>query len=109
MNAHDLESEKTPAKTFPEVCWFKNDPKKYVWHTDGSVYLVALQVTNNKTKVTRWEFAVLQVSCDEDNFDLHEHASGEFYSSWEWSDFEYFHLVSGAMPEKGPEEDEEDN
>lgn len=79
----------------PKIDWIKNDPEKHKYFESGSVFLVALQV-HTKEK-TSWEFDVVQVNCDGDWFCL-EYRGGETYDAWEWSDFEYFHLLEGSLP-----------
>lgn len=86
----------------PGINWVKNDPDKYKWFQDGSEFLVALRVGNNKKKTERWEYAVITVNCDEGRFDLS--SNNELYDMWSWEDFEYFHLMDGVLPTAGPEQ-----
>jgi hypothetical protein len=99
----DLEGH---ADVFPKINWIKNDPKKYNCFTDGSVFLVALQVTNNKTKQTKWEFDVIEADCDSESCTWRYRERGECYSSWQWGDFEYFALLEGDMPNYSDGENE---
>lgn len=81
----------------PQIDWIKNDPAKYTWFEDGSRFLVALVVRNEKTKTELWDFDVVVTDCTGDGMSL-KTVEGESYSSWDWSDFEYFHLIEGTMP-----------
>lgn len=82
---------------FPTINWIKNDPKKYKYFYDGSVFLIAVMVKNSIKESERWELDVIRVSCDGDWFCL-EYRSGEIFDAWEWEDVEYFHLIEGEMP-----------
>ena len=90
----------------PRTDWIKNDPKKHQWFEDGSEFLFALQVTNNRTGVTKWEFACIRVNCDDEWLAL-EYQGGEPYDAWEWKDFEWFILLDGVMPTVRPDESTE--
>lgn len=81
-----------------ELTWIKNDPEKHNVFSDGSVFLVAIEVNNNKTGKTRWDFDVLRFDCDGESAYLTYRDSHEFYDKWCWSDFDYFILLEGDMP-----------
>ena len=81
----------------PEINWIKNDPEKYCLFVDGSKFLVALQVRNNKTKITKWDFEVVVTNCDGEDMSLMT-SEGEYFSGWQWIDFDYFCLLDGEMP-----------
>ena len=83
----------------PTMNWVKNDPKKHQWFEDGSEFLVALRVTSKGR--ARWEFDVVRVNCDGEGMSL-EYREGESYSSWSWSNFEWFMLLDGTMPTERP-------
>lgn len=85
----------------PFIPWVKNDPKKFKFFTDGGVFLVALQVKNNKTGVSRWEFDVVEFDCDVEGASLYYRGKPEAYDSWAWEDFEFFALLEGDMPTAG--------
>ena len=82
----------------PKINWIKNDKEIHQLFEDGSAFLVALQVTDNKTKITKWMFDCIRVACDGDWFVM-EYLGGETYDAREWSDFEYFHVLDGHAPE----------
>lgn len=83
----------------PEINWIKNERGKYKSFTDGSEFLIALKVRNNRTKTERWEFDCVKFDCDGDGASLkYRSEECEYYSSWEWDDFEYFCLLDGEMP-----------
>lgn len=81
--------------------WIKNDPDKYNWFTDGSKFLVALQIRDQKKKITYWDYDVVVTSCDGEGMHLCC-SNGEVYDAWTWPDFEYFVLLDGEMPAAGP-------
>ena len=83
---------------FPKVEWIKNDPEKHKFFEDGSVFLVALQVKNGKTKKVRWEFDVVEIDCDGEGMSLWYRGKSELYDSWSWEDFSHFCLLEGVMP-----------
>lgn len=93
----------TPA--LPKINWIKNDPDKHQWFEDGSVFLVALRVKNNKTKIEKWEFDMVAANCDGEGMSLH-YRQGEPYDAWTWPDFEYFTVVEGQEPIKKPDGEE---
>lgn len=77
-----------------ELTWIKNpcDMHEVYEFYDGSEFVVALQVNNNKTGETRWEFDTVRVYCDEDSFGMVWTADGDTgdeYSGWSFDDFEY--------------------
>lgn len=80
----------------PHINWIKNGPEHKIF-TDGSEFLVAIQVRNSVTNSTKWDFDRVTISCDDDLFEL-RHSNGEIYDAWSWEDFEYFALLSGEMP-----------
>lgn len=69
--------------------WIKNEADSF---QDGSVYIVALQVTNNETGKTKWEIDKIRVTCDEDHFSMAyaDCADSTPYDAWTWEDFEYY-------------------
>lgn len=81
----------------PEIDWIKNDPKKFNTFLDGSVFLVAIQVST-KGGPYRWDFDIVQLDCDGEGASLRYRGSGEPYDAWSWGDFEYFKLLEGEMP-----------
>lgn len=81
----------------PAITWIKNDPEKFNVFEDGSRFLVAIWVTNNKTKKSRWDLDVVRWNCDGESAHL-EYDNGDSYDSWNWEDVEYFALIEGAMP-----------
>lgn len=85
-------------KNFPVINWIKNDPIEHSCFTDGSVFLVAIEVMNKESKTTLWEFDVIEIYCDDDGATLYYRGQSEIYDSWEWNDFSYFHLLDGEMP-----------
>lgn len=89
----------------PKIEWIKNDKKEFNTFEDGSVFLVALQVTNTATKKKAWEFDVIEFDCDGDGASLRYRGGGDHYDSWEWNDFEYFQLLEGTMPSYSTEYD----
>jgi hypothetical protein len=93
-------------EVMPAINWIKNDPKKYCNFIDGSVFLVALRVRNNKTNTERWEFDVVEFDCDGESACLYYRGKTEIYGSWTWNDFEYFMLLEGSMPTGGEIENE---
>lgn len=82
----------------PKIEWIKNDPQKHKFFEEGSVFLVALQVKNSKTKKVRWEFDVVETDCDGYRMTLYYRGKSEIYDSWNFEDFEYFYLLEGKMP-----------
>ncbi len=85
------------SKELPKINWIKMDQEKHRYWTDGSRFLFALQVKNSVKKTVRWDFETLEISCDYDGVSL-KTCEGEFYSSWNVEDFEYFYLIEGEMP-----------
>jgi len=85
------------SKELPKINWIENDPSKYNQFFDGSVFLVAVLVRNNKTGGTKWEFDCVEVKVDCDGSSLY-YKNGDIYDSWSWDDFEYFSLLEGDMP-----------
>ena len=81
----------------PKIKWIKLDSEKHCFFEDGSEFLCALQVKNNKTNEINWEFAIVITSCDGERMEL-QTESGESYDDWTWFDFEYFALLNGSMP-----------
>ena len=80
----------------PKIKWIKND-KDWLF-TDGTIVLVALQVTC-KERAPVWELAVVQVQCDENMFNLLSE-DGDCYDAWDWDDFEYFYVINGEIEER---------
>ena len=87
----------------PDIKWVKNNPEKHKYFTDGSEFLVALQVSSNGGPYT-WDFDVVQVNCDGEGMDL-TYRGGEPYDAWLWDDFEYFALLDGEMPQADLDEE----
>lgn len=85
----------------PNLNWIKRDPVAHAWHQDGSRYLIARQVTNNRTNVTTWDCAAVQVRTDDEWFDLALGCECS-YDAWTWDDVEFFVLLDGAMPTAKP-------
>jgi len=90
----------------PKIKWIKNDPKKYSYFQEGSVFLVALQ-TGKTGGLYGWDFDVVEFDSDEDGASLWYRGKEAIYDSWVWSDFEYFMLLEGEMPTSSPSEEEE--
>jgi hypothetical protein len=84
----------------PKLNWVKYDRKEHQAWYDGTRVLIALQVTNNKTNKTQWEFDIVNVTADEDWLALN-YDGGEPYDAWAIDDIEYFAILSGRMPERG--------
>jgi hypothetical protein len=89
----------------PKIDWVKNDPKQHRYFIDGSKFLVALQVSNNKTGVTKWEFDTVMADCDGESMGLRCPCNGDTYDAWLWEDFEFFALLGGEMPTAEPTEE----
>ena len=75
----------------PKINWIKNNPDEHQIFIDGSVFLVAVELSNGS-----WDFAVIEARADESlSFYVKD---GEYYCAWDWSDVCYFHLMEGEMP-----------
>ena len=74
-----------------ELEWKKHDCEKLV--SDGSIWLVALEILNRPTNKKFWHVDKVRVSCDGDEdggfFDLTYADSDEPYDYWDWTDFEF--------------------
>lgn len=72
------------------IQWKKHNPDRTIVY-DGDVYLVALEVKNNKTGKSTWEVAKVRINCDEDYFDMinADCEDSSSYDYWDWEDFEY--------------------
>jgi hypothetical protein len=81
----------------PKINWIKYDAEKHQSWWDGTRVMIALQVTNNKTKVTRWEFDIVNISADGDSFSM-SYDGGEPYDAWSIDSIEYFHILDGEVP-----------
>jgi hypothetical protein len=92
-----MKTKKGFVENEPNINWIKNDPDKHKFFTDGSVFLVALQVRNIKNKTTQWEFDVVRTDCDGEGMHLTQKC-GCSYDDWSWDDFEYFKLLDGNLP-----------
>lgn len=90
----------------PQIKWVKRDSKQHAWFEDGMRCLVALQVRDNKSGKTNWEFDVVVMDCDGEGASL-RYEGGEYYDKWNWEDFEYFSLLEGPMPRPIPTSDED--
>lgn len=86
----------------PVIKWVKNNPEKYNWFMDGSEFLGALRVKNERTGKTAWEYHIVRANCDGENV-YWEYQGGESFDGWDFSDFEYFYLLSGEMPSSNEE------
>lgn len=84
------------SETPPHIDWVKNDKEKHQFFTDGSRFLVALQV-GRQGGPYEWEFAIVVTNCDGEGMTL-QWPEGEYYSDWNWEDFEWFKLLEGEMP-----------
>ena len=93
----------------PETNWIENDPKKYNSFSDGSAFLIAVNVTNTKSGQTNWEFDCVEFDCDGDGANLVYRGSREPFDSWSWDDIEFFHLLEGDMPTYHPINDPDEN
>jgi len=68
---------------------------------DGDVFLVAIQVKNEKTGKMYWQFEKLRISCDGDEdggfFDMvrYDDNDTETFDDWSWEDFEYSIKLKG--------------
>lgn len=77
-----------------EIQWKKHNPDRHEVF-DGDVFLVAVEVKNNKTGKSHWEIEKLRVSCDWDGesgfFDLvyADCTESTSYDALAWEDFEY--------------------
>lgn len=90
----------------PLLNWIKNDKFKFKYFYDESVFLCAIQVHSINTGITRWEFAVIEWTSDDELASMRYHGTNEYFDQWEWEDFSYFVLISGDMPsEEPPRED----
>jgi hypothetical protein len=91
------EQDRIEQNRTPQIEWIKNDPGKHQVFGDGSTFLVALQVgpTGGPYK---WDFDVVKANCDGESMYL-EDREGNAYSTWDWSDFEFFALLEGEIPQ----------
>lgn len=90
----------------PDIQWTRNDPKEHQWFEDGSKFLVALRVKDRDRNIA-WSYDVVVISTDEDSMYL-RCTNGEPFDDWEWTDFEWFCTLEGAVPVKREvDEDEE--
>jgi len=87
----------------PNIKWIKNEG--FTSFTDGSVFIVALRVEDDKTKTLNWDFDVVEFDCDGEGASLYYRGKFESYTDWDWDDFEYFALLSGDMPSKEAKEE----
>lgn len=91
----------------PGINWIKNTPEyQKATFSDGSVFLVALQL-GPEGGPYKWDFDVVQVSCDGEWMVLNTRECSCSYSAWSWDDFEYFALLDGEMPK--PAQSREDS
>lgn len=86
----------TELEELPTIKWIKNDG--FTSFADGSVFIVALRVEDDKTKALNWDFDVVELDCGGDEALLYYRGKSELYTAWEWDDFEYFALIDGDMP-----------
>lgn len=69
--------------------WKKPEPDKVFW--DGEKFLVAIMVSNNNTKTSRYEFYVIRASCDTETPVSFVHdVTDETFDEWDWDDVDWY-------------------
>lgn len=84
-------------RDFPIINWIENDPIKYNCFVEGSVFLVATLVRNNKLGGIKYEYDCVEIRANGDGARLY-YRNGDIYDAWNWEDFEFFTLIEGDMP-----------
>ena len=69
--------------------WKKPEPDKVFW--DGEKFLVAIMVSDNNTKSSRYEFYFIRASCDiETPVSFAHDFTDETFDEWDWDDVDWY-------------------
>lgn len=95
MVRNDLKSIQVPK----DIAWIENKLKDDAWFEDGTVFVGALEVTNNETKKTFWEVYTLSVRADENVRLYYAYPDGDeiCFDCWEFEDFSHYFVLSGSI------------
>lgn len=83
----------------PSIDWVKIDKTKDYCLHDGSEFLLAVLVKNNKTQKATWQINAVHVCSDERDYSFFYKDTEDAYTSFVFLDHDYYFLLSGRSPE----------